>query len=186
MGHVLRGEVDAGADDARLIARAQAGDRDAFARLYDRHYDPIRRYLCTALRDGHDAEDAAQDVFVHAFRALPRYEVRAQPLRRWLFRIARNVAIDRARRRRSSPQDPATMEACLGGGTTEAIDAVLSAAALRTHLARLPQSQREILFLRYAAGLDPSELAALTQRTPAAVRQLHHRALVELRRRLPA
>ena len=185
MRHTLRGEVGTGAADARLIARAQGGDSDAFAALYDRHYDAIRRYLVTALRDRHDAEDAAQDVFVQAFRALPRYEVRAQPLRSWLFRIARNVAIDRARRRRSAPHDPATLDARFDRGTTEALDAVRSADALRAHLARLPDSQREVIFLRYAADLDAGELAAMTSRTPAAVRQIHCRALAELRRRMP-
>src|SRR5687767_3049379 len=94
------------ADSARLVVAVQAGDRDAFGKLYLRYFDGIYGYLRTALRDPHEAEDAAQDVFMQALRAIPRYELRGQPPRRWLFRIARNQAIDRARRRRSTPEDP--------------------------------------------------------------------------------
>lgn len=181
MRESLRGEAD-----AALIARAQRGDREAFAKLYAHHYDAIRRYLTTALRDPHEAEDATQDVFVQALRALPRYELRGHPLRPWLFRIARNVAIDRSRRRRSAAHDPGALEARVDAGATAAIDAVIAADALKRHLARLPVPQREVVFLRYAAGLQGCELAAMTKRTPAAVRQLHCRAMSELRRRVPA
>ncbi|HEX8207586.1 MAG TPA: sigma factor, partial [Solirubrobacteraceae bacterium] len=65
-----------GERDCYLVAQAKAGDREAFARLYEGHYEAIRRYLCTALRETHEAEDAAQDVFVRALRALPDYEPR--------------------------------------------------------------------------------------------------------------
>ncbi|HEV3000131.1 MAG TPA: sigma-70 family RNA polymerase sigma factor [Solirubrobacteraceae bacterium] len=172
-------------DATRLVMRAKDGDREAFARLYAGHYDGIRRYLCCALRDVHEAEDAAQDVFVQALRALPRYEPRGYPLRRWLLRIARNVAVDRARRRRAAPADPAVLESRLHADPADRLGDVLSDHALRAHLARLPQAQRQVIFLRYAVGCDGNELATLTNRTPAAVRQIHHRAIAELRRRMP-
>ncbi|HEX8084738.1 MAG TPA: sigma-70 family RNA polymerase sigma factor [Solirubrobacteraceae bacterium] len=174
------------ADSARIVIRVQAGDREAFSQLYLRYFDGIYGYLRTALRDSHEAEDATQDVFMQALRALPRYELRGQPPRRWLFRIARNQAIDRARRRRSSPEDPATLEARLEGEGHDEFDGVLSDAALVAQIQRLPEAQREVLFLRYAAGFETPEIAAMTKRSPAAVRQLHHRALTELRRRMPS
>jgi len=174
------------ADSGRLVVRVQAGDREAFSELYLRYFDGIYGYLRTALRDPHEAEDAAQDVFMQALRALPRYELRGQPPRRWLFRIARNQAIDRARRRRTAPEDPAVLEARVDGEAEDAFAGVLSDAALVAHIQRLPEAQREVLFLRYAAGFEAQEIAAMTQRSAAAVRQLHHRAIVELRRRLPS
>jgi RNA polymerase sigma-70 factor (ECF subfamily) len=161
-----------GERDCYLVAQAKAGDREAFARLYEGHYEAIRRYLCTALRETHEAEDAAQDVFVRALRALPDYE-------------PRNVAIDRARRKRSAPHDPVTFEERCDADPADALEGVLSKDALRAHIARLPEPQRQIIFLRYAAGYDGNELAALTNRTPAAVRQIHCRAIAELRRRMP-
>jgi RNA polymerase sigma-70 factor, ECF subfamily len=174
------------AESARLVVRVQAGDRDAFGKLYLRHFDGIYGYLRTALRDPHEAEDATQDVFMQALRAIPRYELRGQPPRRWLFRIARNQAIDRARRRRTAPEDPAIIESRLDADPGDPFDGVLSDAALVAHIERLPDAQREVLFLRYAAGFDANEIAAMTKRSPAAVRQLQHRAIGELRRRLPA
>jgi RNA polymerase sigma-70 factor (ECF subfamily) len=175
------------ADSGRLVVRVQAGDREAFSQLYLRYFDGIYGYLRTALRDPHEAEDATQDVFMQALRALPRYELRGQPPRRWLFRIARNQAIDRARRRRATPEDPTTLESRVDAADTyDAFDGVLSDAALVGYIQRLPDAQREVLFLRYAAGFEATEIAVMTQRTPAAVRQLHHRAIVELRRRMPA
>jgi RNA polymerase sigma-70 factor, ECF subfamily len=173
------------ADSARLVVRVQSGDRDAFGRLYLRYFDGIYGYLRTALRDPHEAEDAAQDVFMQALRAMPSYELRGQPPRRWLFRIARNQAIDRARRCRSHPEDPVTLEARLDADPHDAFDCLLSDAALLAHIKRLPDAQREVLFLRYAAGFAATEIAAMTNRLPSAVRQLHHRAITDLRRRLP-
>jgi RNA polymerase sigma-70 factor, ECF subfamily len=174
------------ADSGRLVVRVQAGDRDAFGQLYLRYFDGIYSYLRMALRDPHEAEDATQDVFMQALRALPRYELRGQPPRRWLFRIARNQAIDRGRRRRAAPQDPFTLEAQAAGESDAGFDGVLSDAALVAHIGRLPEAQREVLFLRYAAGFEAPEIAVMTHRSPAAVRQLHHRAIAELRRRMPA
>jgi RNA polymerase sigma-70 factor, ECF subfamily len=174
------------ADSGRLVVRVQAGDREAFGKLYLRYFDGIYGYLRTALRDPHEAEDAAQDVFMQALRAIERYELRGQPPRRWLFRIARNQAIDRTRRRRTTPEDPVTLESRLDADPGDAFDGVLSDAGLVALIERLPASQREVLFLRYAAGFEATEIAAMTKRSPAAVRQLHHRAIAELRRRMPA
>jgi RNA polymerase sigma-70 factor, ECF subfamily len=174
------------AESGRLVVRVQAGDREAFGELYLRYFDGIYGYLRTALRDPHEAEDATQDVFMQALRALPRYELRGQPPRRWLFRIARNQAIDRVRRRRTTPEDPTILESRLDADPDDAFENVLSDAALIAHIERLPEAQREVLFLRYAAGFEATEIAAMTKRSPAAVRQLQHRAIAELRRRLPA
>ena len=174
------------ADSARLVVRVQSGDREAFSEIYLRYFDAIYGYLRVALRDPHEAEDGTQEVFLQALRALPRYELRGQPPRRWLFRIARNHAIDRARRKRPELEDPAVLEAGIEAPQVEdELETFLSDATLIAHIERLPQAQREVLFLRYAAGFEAPEIAVMTQRTPAAVRQIHHRAIAELRRRLP-
>jgi RNA polymerase sigma-70 factor (ECF subfamily) len=174
------------AESARLVVRVQSGDREAFSEIYLRYFDPIYGYLRVALRDSHEAEDATQEVFLQALRALPRYELRGQPPRRWLFRIARNHAIDRSRRRRPELADPAVLEAQAEAPQTgDELETFLSDTTLIGHIARLPTAQREVLFLRYAAGFEAPDIAVMTRRTPAAVRQIHHRAITELRRRLP-
>ena len=175
------------AESARLVIRVQSGDREAFSEIYLRYFDAIYSYLRVALRDPHEAEDGTQEVFLQALRALPRYQLRGQPPRRWLFRIARNHAIDRGRRRRPDLEDPAVLEARNEGLEAESgFETGISDATLVAHIKRLPQAQREVLFLRYAAGFEAPEIAVMTHRTPAAVRQIHHRASSELRRRLPS
>src|SRR2546428_3553002 len=84
-------------DDAALAVRASKGESAAFGLLYDKHVDAIYRYVYYRVRDDAEAEDLTSDVFMRALRAMPRYEPR-QAFLAWLYRIARNAVIDRARR----------------------------------------------------------------------------------------
>src|SRR5213592_4744988 len=86
-------------EDAALAVRASQGDPAAFGQLYDRHVSAVYRYVYYRVRDDAEAEDLTSDVFMKALRAIPRYEPR-QAFLAWLYRIARNAVIDRARRTR--------------------------------------------------------------------------------------
>jgi hypothetical protein len=95
---------------ADLVEAAQAGDPFAFAELYVALFDRVHRWLQVALKDREDAQDAAQQVFLRAFEALPRYkEIRG--FRPWVFSIARNLAYDRLHAASASthPMDPALL-----------------------------------------------------------------------------
>src|ERR1700752_1940100 len=87
-------------DDAGLAVRASKGEAAAVGLLYDRHVDAIYRYVYYRVRDDAEAEDLTSDVFMRALKAMPRYEPR-QAFLAWLYRIARNAVIDRARRGKS-------------------------------------------------------------------------------------
>src|SRR5579864_1439834 len=84
--------------DATLVERFQDGDEQAFADLYERYFSRVRRYCQRRLGDPHEAEEAAQDALVRAYRALPSFggDRRFYP---WLRVIAANVCTDRCRRR---------------------------------------------------------------------------------------
>src|SRR5688572_7050244 len=71
-----------------LVERAQQGDRDAFGALYDRFQPEIVRYLAHRTGDADTAEDLAQQVFLKAWQAIPRYEARGVPFKAWLYRMA--------------------------------------------------------------------------------------------------
>jgi RNA polymerase sigma-70 factor (ECF subfamily) len=173
------------ADTARLIARIQAGEPDLYREVYVRYFDRVYAYLRIALKDATEAEDVAQDVFIRVLQAIPRYERRETPFRAWLFRIVRNCAITRVRSRaRYTLQPP--IELARESDRNLAIgseDALLGMAdwELISLIERLPLGQRQVIALRYILDLPSRDIAEIVGRSPAAVRQLHHRALERLR-----
>ncbi|MGH2956879.1 MAG: RNA polymerase sigma factor [Solirubrobacterales bacterium] len=171
---------------AALIGRLQSGDEDAFEQLYDLYSAPIFAYLRVALHDRGDAEDATQDVFVKVLEALPEYEVRSVPFRVWLFRVARNHAINlNAKRRRSRPEDPdvlarrADLDQVRRRPEEELEDP--ASEVVITMMARLPPAQRQALVLHHVLGLSVSEVSSVLERSPNAVRLLERRAIARLR-----
>lgn len=178
------------ADTDRLIARIQRGDVRAFDCLYMRYFDRVYAYARVALRDEHEAEDVAQQVFGNVIEALPRYEVRTgTPFRSWLFRITRNVVLRTLQRTgRLSPQEPAEIEQRLERPVPEAPLGLewLSDVDLASQVERLPLSQRQVILLRYVFEMNTREIAAALERTPVAVRMLEHRAMRALEARLAA
>jgi RNA polymerase sigma-70 factor (ECF subfamily) len=180
----------ASAETLRLVVRFQLGDEDAFREIYTRHFDGVYSYLLTALRDRHEAEDSAQEVFIRALRGLERFEFRGSPFEAWLFRIVRNHTLNVKRRAAPvSPAEPARIDlwrddrerrAAIGSGRPGRDQDLL------VFIERLPPPQRQVLVLRYKVGLDWADIAAVLDRSSGAVRQLEQRALSYLRRRLEA
>src|SRR3972149_1006304 len=91
-------------DEASLIERSQRGDRDAFTALVVAYQGQVYSVCLRMLGSPQPAEDATQETFIAAFRAVSRF--RRGSLRAWLLRIAANVCYDELRRRRSRPQVP--------------------------------------------------------------------------------
>jgi RNA polymerase sigma-70 factor (ECF subfamily) len=169
------------AEDA--VARAKAGDEEAFRYLYSTYSDSVRGYLRAMLRDVEDAEDVMQQVFMRVLSAIGRYEQREVSFNSWLLRIAHNAGIDHMRRRRPQSQlDDAEPEAPRLGDA----DRRELAQALKTAFAELPDDQRKVLVMRHIAGMSPGEIAVEVGRTTGAVHCLHHRARKEARKALEA
>lgn len=165
----------------RLIERAGQGDVDAFRELFERYGQRVFRYAQTRL-GGADAQDAAQDVFLAAWQGLPsfRYE-HPGSFPGWLFGIARHVVAEhqrRAFRRRWVALDEAPEEWIDFEGR------LLSQRVLVEELGRLPESQREVLMLRFVAGLSAREVGAAVGKSEGAVVSLQVRGLAALRRRI--
>jgi RNA polymerase sigma-70 factor (ECF subfamily) len=178
-------------DTARLVARIQGGDKDAFALLYVRYFDRVYGYLRLMLRDTHEAEDVTQRVFIRVLEALPAYQHRQQPFRGWLFVIARNLGLNYLQKHKHvdlvDPNDISTRQEALGGQESD-LPALswLSDTELLLFIERLPLAQRQVLVLRYMVDLSHAEVAATLDRTVEDVRGLQHRALRFLRERLTA
>jgi RNA polymerase sigma-70 factor (ECF subfamily) len=178
------------AESLRLVVRFQLGEPDAFRAIYERHFDGVYGYLLTALRDRHEAEDSAQEVFIRMLRALPQYEFRGTPFEAWLFRIVRNHTLNvKQRSAPVSPADPASIDLWRDHRDRRLAETNATSGADRDLLVfveRLPPSQRQVLVLRYMVGLDWIDIATVLGRTSGAVRQLEQRALSYLRTRLEA
>lgn len=183
-------------DTARLVARFQAGDSDAFGKLYSRYYHRVYAYLKVALRDRYEAEDLAQDAFTNLFVKLRSYEQTDKPFRHWLFVAVRNVAIDALRKRaRIEVSDEVVadrLEEEAADVPDEFEEKVLPRLSwitdrdLQVLVERLPLPQRQVLILRYMLDLPAKEVAEHLGHTPANVRKLQHRALAFLFERLTA
>lgn len=169
----------------RLVAEAQRGDPEAFGRIFDAYAGPIHRFIASRVNRPSDAEDLTQLVFVKALEALPRYEARGIPFGGWLFRLARNAIIDQIRTRRdhlslvtamTRETDEAGPEAV--AAIREDIDRVARA------MADLTDDQREVIELRFFAGLSVLEAAVAMGRQEGTIRGLQFRAIASLRRSL--
>ncbi|HEU5288043.1 MAG TPA: sigma-70 family RNA polymerase sigma factor [Candidatus Limnocylindria bacterium] len=174
-------------EDKALAIRASGGDVSAFGLLYDRHVDAIYRYVYYRVRDDAEAEDLTSDVFMRALKAMPRYEPR-QAFLAWLYRIARNAVIDRARRGNRQ----VSFEDALEHPTADQIvepDVELLAHAdndtLRKALAKLTPLQQEVVVLRFLEGYSTHEIARLVGKREGTIRGIQFRAIGALRQLIP-
>ena len=177
-------------NESALIARAQRGDTVAYGSLVRAHQDIAFRVACLAGGSTADAEEAAQDAFVKAWRALPRFRAGA-PFRPWLLTIVANEARNRRRAagRRAGlalrAAEVAERDPDRGGPTPEA--QVLAAArrdALLAALAGLDERDREVLTCRYLLELSEEETAAALGCRRGTVKSRTSRALERLRERV--
>ncbi len=155
----------AGADELALVAAARAGDRAAFAVLFDRYQTPIVNYLYRVVGDWDTANDLAQDSFLKAYQALGRTESDLQ-IAPWLYRIATNTALDALRRRKRITWVPFLEEyepPAAGGdpGTT-----VPNQDAVHQALQAVADDYRVALVLHLHQGLSYKEIGALLNIAP--------------------
>ncbi len=147
------------------MERCQAGDSAAFGNLYARYYERLLRFCLRRLNDRHEAEDAAQEAFARAWKALPRFagERRFYP---WLTVIAGNICTDMLRRRsRSTPTDDMELTAqrpvgVVGEDTSEELVlAAVDGELVNRALDRLSTRHRHVLAMREGSGWTYQQIA---------------------------
>jgi len=177
-------------DDAALVARATRGDADAFGQLVQCHAEIAFRTAYLITRNAADAEEAAQDGFLKAHRALHRFRPGA-PFRPWLLRIVANEARNRRRAAgRRAALELRAGEERLRGDAAPSPEASLLAAARRAELLAalesLPEPDRLVIACRHLLGLSEAETAAALDCRPGTVKSRLSRALDRLRERTDA
>lgn len=172
-------------DEAELIGRAQRGDTHAYEELVTAYQGIAFRTAFVIARNAADAEEAAQDGFVKAWRALGRFRA-GSPFRPWLLQIVANEARNRRRSsgRRAHLALRAATEEASGGAAPSPEAALLDAQTREALLAavnELPEDQRDVVALRFFLGMSEQEVADTLGVPQGTVKSRTARALERLR-----
>ena len=168
-----------------IVKQAQAGEQSAFAELYEMYYDPIYRYVSFKCGNRIEAEDLSGEVFLKMIESIHTFKFRGFPFTSWLYRIAHNVVVDNFRRkgrRPTVPLDDAINSASDAHSDLERLAEVsLTMREVVSAMDRLTDLQREVVTLRFAAGLSIAETAKAVGRKENAVKALQHAGIRKLR-----
>lgn len=173
-----------------LVMRAQRGEQAAFRALVERYSGMAYSLALRMTGSPPDAEDAVQEAFLSAWRALPRFRMDAK-FSTWLYRLTANAATDLLRRRKKEAQDSSLDDPDApvslpdpAPSPQERAEQSEREAALRRGLAKLSENHRQILLLREIGGLSYDEIAEALKLTPGTVKSRLARARLELRQKL--
>lgn len=168
---LLRNQRDERDEEPEWIRAAQAGDRSAFARLIERYWDRLYRWLFHLTRDRHAAEDLTQETFLKALAAINSFRPGSN-FRAWVFRIGHNNFVNQKRSERRTkhplPEDAAGPELVgLAEATTEHRETLETVSKA---VADLPADFRAALLLRVNEGLSFREVAKVLSTTEETAR----------------
>src|SRR5205823_1476261 len=169
-----------------LVARAQAGEREALEELYLLHFDRIYSYLHLTVGNRHDAEDLTTQTFLKMLESIGRFRWQSAPFSAWLFRIAHNLAMDhfRARRRwqpeEEVPEPPGDEEQSAELAAMQS----LGRQSMLELIENLSNEQQQVLTLKFVFNFPNADVATILNKTEGAIKSLQHRALVSLQKQL--
>jgi RNA polymerase sigma-70 factor (ECF subfamily) len=170
-------------EERLIIQQATLGDREAVGRLYERYVDAVYRYMFYRTGDHHVAEDLTAEVFTSLITSIKNYEDLGLPFEAWLFRIAHARLIDyRRKSSRGRQKEIALSEEAEEFLIGEAPEDKFKHEEVMNALQYLTTAEREVIVLRFAAGLDNQEIAMAVQSNTNAIKSMTHRALKKMRK----
>lgn len=166
-----------------LVDAARAGEEHALSELYTLYFPRVYRYILARTGNPYDAEDLAEEVFMRMLEAIERFQWREAPFSAWLFRIAHNAVIsyrrkDGARGRASPLSDGLALDS---QGPDELVENRLALNEVMLAAEKLPEAQRQVIALRFAAGLSVAETARAMGKGEGNVKVIQHKAIARLR-----
>jgi len=175
----------ASVNEERLLVLAKAYDRQALAAIYDLYDAPLYRYIARQVDDMETARDLTADVFNRFLQALERGAGPDRNLRAWLYRAAHNIVVDFYRRREHRSHLPLDERLIDGRANTgQEAEHNLAFARARRALETLTPDQRQVITLKFLAGMSNQEVAEIMEKPVGAVKALQHRGLASLQRQL--
>jgi len=198
-----------------LVERAARGDQQAVGLLYDAYVEPLYRFCLSRVGNETDAEDLAEEIFIKVMRAVSGFEWRPlgpriaggsgkadadgaasggtaeeerSPFRAWLFRIARNHVVSHYRRSalRATAGEVPDWIADGRRGPAELAETALTIQEIFRAVEQLPPAQREVIQLRFGAGMTVAETAEALEKHETNVKVLQHKGIKRLKEILEA
>ena len=154
----------------------------AFENLYEQYYEKVVRYVFIRIGNRAEAEDLAGDVFLSALKSLRAYRGSVEQMRFWIFKMAHNIVIDhyrKASKRRTVNLDDVDVPDKTD--IEEMTEKKLQMEALSKALDKLTPAQREVIGLRFFAGLSSAEAGQVMGKSSGAVREMQCDAIQKLR-----
>ena len=172
-------------NDKYLVAATQAGDEEAFGKLYDKYSNLIYRFIVFRISSREDANDLTAEVFLKAWQYLVSGNRNVENFKALLYRMAGNLVIDYYR------QSGRELQSLDEGQWNQLIDEAYNledqirqkdyARLIQQAMEKLSQDERELLIMRYINDLDIKEISTILDKTSGAVRVALHRAIKALK-----
>ncbi len=183
---------DAAAEVWALVEQAQAGDAEAFGRIYDRYVDTVFRFIYFRVGNRQLAEDLTSDTFLRALKRIGSFTWQGRDLGAWLVTIARNLVADHFKSGRYRLEvtagdvlDADREDRGPEGSPESAVVDHITNVALLTAVKRLNPEQQECIVLRFLQGFSVAETAHAMGKNEGAIKALQYRAVRALARLLP-
>jgi len=173
-------------DDRDLVRRIRDGDAEALRAIVERYQDRIFSLIYGIVRDRHEVEDVAQEVFLKVYTRIQAFDERSK-FYTWLYRVAANAAKDHVKKRSRRPAVALEEDNVLSATGTSPVRHAAAAETrrlVREAIAALPLRYREVLTLRELEGLSYNEIAGVLQISIGTVESRLHRARAKLKRRM--
>ncbi len=166
-----------------IVDAAKAGDEAALTELYNLYFPRVYRYILARMGNPYDAEDLTEEVFLRVLDAIERFQWREAPFSAWLFRIAHNAVISQRRKEGARGRSSPLVDALPVGsqGPEEMVENRLALNEIMKAAETLPEAQRRVIGLRFAAGLTVAETARSMGKGEGNVKVIQHKAIAKLR-----
>lgn len=170
--------------EENAVARACAGDSEAFSYLYEHNVTRIYNYIYYRIGSETEAEDLTSRVFFRAFGHINSYVEKGVPFSAWLYRIAHNLIANWHRdthRRKEVPLEDQPDIPHHGDHPERTLEKNQEVELLLKGIRRLSSDRQQLLLLKYVEDYSNAEIAQIMGKSEGAIKSLYHRALIALR-----